>query len=186
MKKSVGGAGPEPGIDRRTLIRRAALAGVTAWSAPAILGSIASPAAAATGACYLFVIRLRRDGLNPNGNAMAVISDLATCATTVTGGTGCTIYTRITNNTTNPPGPLTLTVTYDGVGDQFQFSATATGFPTCGFVGSAVTAGTTSTTLCESTVSLSSFAKAQNVAINVPATDGVNNVAGWVYLAVQC
>jgi hypothetical protein len=37
------------GIDRRTLIRRAAIAGTVAWTAPVIIGSLTSPAAAFTG-----------------------------------------------------------------------------------------------------------------------------------------
>jgi hypothetical protein len=51
------------GLDRRTLIKAAAVAGVGAWTAPAIIGSIASPAAAASGggvACgdysYVFLV----------------------------------------------------------------------------------------------------------------------------------
>ena len=38
-----------PGIDRRTLIRRAAVTGAVAWTAPVIIGSLTSPAAAVTG-----------------------------------------------------------------------------------------------------------------------------------------
>ena len=38
-----------PGIDRRTLIRRAAVTGAVAWTAPVIIGSLTSPAAAITG-----------------------------------------------------------------------------------------------------------------------------------------
>ena len=36
------------GIDRRTLIRRAAIGGAVAWTAPVIIGSLTSPAAAFT------------------------------------------------------------------------------------------------------------------------------------------
>jgi hypothetical protein len=47
-----------PGIDRRTIIKRAAAAGAVAWTAPAILGSIASPAGAITGTpgCFKFTV----------------------------------------------------------------------------------------------------------------------------------
>src|SRR5262245_43695978 len=38
-----------PGIDRRTLIKRTAVAGAVAWAAPTIIGSLASPAGAVTG-----------------------------------------------------------------------------------------------------------------------------------------
>ena len=39
------------GMDRRTLIKAAGAAGVAAWSAPVIYGSLASPAAAAQSSC---------------------------------------------------------------------------------------------------------------------------------------
>ncbi len=49
------GATAKGDIDRRTLIRRAAIAGGAAWVAPVIVGSLASPAAAAsTAGCYRY------------------------------------------------------------------------------------------------------------------------------------
>ena len=39
------------GLDRRSLIRRAAVVGAAAWTAPVILGSLASPAGAVTTDC---------------------------------------------------------------------------------------------------------------------------------------
>jgi hypothetical protein len=46
-----------PGIDRRTLIKRAAATGTIAWVAPVIIDSLASPAAALTcGTCFIFQI----------------------------------------------------------------------------------------------------------------------------------
>ena len=44
-----------PGIDRRTLIKRAAATGAVAWTAPLIIDSLSSPAAAltCTGNCFL-------------------------------------------------------------------------------------------------------------------------------------
>jgi len=39
---------PARGLDRRTLIQRAAAAGALAWTTPVVVGSLASPAAAAT------------------------------------------------------------------------------------------------------------------------------------------
>lgn len=45
------------GIDRRTLIKRAAASGAVAWTAPAILESLTSPASALTcGGCFRFQI----------------------------------------------------------------------------------------------------------------------------------
>jgi hypothetical protein len=45
-----------PGLDRRSLIKKAAIAGGAAWTAPMILGSLASPAAAvsATGCFQMY------------------------------------------------------------------------------------------------------------------------------------
>jgi hypothetical protein len=47
--------GGRRGIDRRTLIKRAAATGAVAWTAPLIIDSLASPAAAltCTGSCFL-------------------------------------------------------------------------------------------------------------------------------------
>jgi hypothetical protein len=42
---------PERTLDRRTLIKRAAAAGAVAWTAPVLINSLDSPAAAATGGC---------------------------------------------------------------------------------------------------------------------------------------
>ncbi len=41
-------ATPRSGLDRRTLLKRAAAAGAVAWTAPIIIDSLASPAAATT------------------------------------------------------------------------------------------------------------------------------------------
>jgi hypothetical protein len=48
------GSKPQPGMDRRAIIKRAAAAGAVAWTAPLLVDSFASPAAAATLAtgCY--------------------------------------------------------------------------------------------------------------------------------------
>jgi hypothetical protein len=58
---SVGGQDDEQrGIGRRTLIKRAAATGVVAWSAPVIMESLTSPAAALTcGGCFLAQIDVR-------------------------------------------------------------------------------------------------------------------------------
>jgi hypothetical protein len=48
------GQGPRAGLDRRTMIKGAAVAGAAAWTAPMIIDSLTSPAAAASkpGTCY--------------------------------------------------------------------------------------------------------------------------------------
>jgi hypothetical protein len=55
---SVGGQDDEQrGIDRRTLIKRAAATGAVAWTAPVVIQSLTSPAGALTcGGCFLFQI----------------------------------------------------------------------------------------------------------------------------------
>src|SRR5262245_23277637 len=52
-KDVMGGASrlEEGGLDRRPLIKRAAILGTAAWTAPVIVDSLASPAAAATCIC---------------------------------------------------------------------------------------------------------------------------------------
>jgi len=59
MDDTAGETGKD-GLSRRSMIRRAAAAGAIAWSAPVIIDSLTSPAAAATactGPCYRFGIR---------------------------------------------------------------------------------------------------------------------------------
>jgi hypothetical protein len=60
-----------PGIDRRTIIKRAAAAGAVAWTAPVILGSVASPAGAITGTpgCFKFTVPTNAGGTCNNVTA---------------------------------------------------------------------------------------------------------------------
>lgn len=88
-----------PGIDRRTLIKRAAATGAVAWTAPLIIDSLASPAAAVTVAagCYDLFYPI-------NGNT----GDCAAAAPT----TGCcqpTGFATHTNFATVGPGCITIT-----------------------------------------------------------------------------
>lgn len=85
-------------IDRRALIRRGVVAGAVAWTAPVIVGSIASPAAAATGAhgCN----RIQMSGANcasmaQDGNCLptgwaACTNTLNSACITSTSGPTCT------------------------------------------------------------------------------------------------
>src|SRR3954453_7065604 len=56
----------KPGMDRRTMIKAAAIAGAGAWTAPVIIDSLMSPAAAFTAGpgCYRFVYQ-GDDACNP-------------------------------------------------------------------------------------------------------------------------
>lgn len=71
------------GVDRRKLLKGAAAAGVAAWSAPLIINSLTSPAAAESGGAtpppsgtYLYVFRVTYDGVN-GCNAALLTADCA-------------------------------------------------------------------------------------------------------------
>ena len=69
--------GPAAGMDRRALLKRAAVAGAAAWTAPMIIDSLASPAAAGTGPIVLV-----QKAQNQNvGNTAPVTVTLASPAT---------------------------------------------------------------------------------------------------------
>ena len=111
----------QPGIDRRTLIKRAAVAGAAAWTAPVILGSVASPAAAITCASTCFRVTFPADN---NGACNAPSVAVTGACPTGTVGPGCTTTTDLPAgtsyasacitapgfcaNTTNFTGPFTL------------------------------------------------------------------------------
>ncbi len=83
-----------PTIDRRRLIRQAAAAGAVAWTTPVIVGSIASPAAAATAASGLNRIQIgsncapmaQSSTCLPTSWATAVNTLIGACITSTTGG----------------------------------------------------------------------------------------------------
>lgn len=89
------------GIDRRSLIKRAAAAGAVAWTAPVIFDSLASPAAAGTcGAIFRVTLQMRDDG---NCTALDV---LQSTAANYVGNGACNGTASVT-----PPGQYTETVT---------------------------------------------------------------------------
>lgn len=71
--------GERSGIDRRTLIKRAAAAGAVAWTAPIIIGSLTSPAGAVTVApnTYMFMVTA-----SANSCITAAPTTLVTCQPT--------------------------------------------------------------------------------------------------------
>ena len=90
-----------PGIDRRTLIKRAAAVGASAWVAPTIIQSLTSPAGAVTvGACDYYVYRMDRSG--NSSNCSVILADLVACPTSTptVGSSACTSFTRRTSATT--------------------------------------------------------------------------------------
>lgn len=75
-------------IDRRTLIRRAAIVGGVAWTTPVIVGSLASPAGAAT--------------ITPGCYRMLFVATSSTCSSGPSvGGTGC----AVTGSPCSSPAP---------------------------------------------------------------------------------
>jgi hypothetical protein len=85
------------GIDRRALIKRAAAAGAVAWTAPVVIGSLSSPAAAITGTpgCFRFQV-------TPSGAA-------GTCTTTAEYTATCEPTTTACTPTTAAAGTLLST-----------------------------------------------------------------------------
>jgi hypothetical protein len=104
--------GGRRGIDRRTLIKRAAATGAVAWTAPLIIDSLASPAAAltCTGACFRAQFPAET-GLC-NGPSVAVSGPCnttsANCSSTVNIGAGTTYGALCI---TPPAGANTCTAT---------------------------------------------------------------------------
>jgi hypothetical protein len=81
---------PRPGIDRRTIIKRAAAAGALIWTAPVILDSVASPTGAITcsGACV-------RVQFPPNVGIVCNATSQAVGATCTTTSPSCTTTTNL-------------------------------------------------------------------------------------------
>jgi hypothetical protein len=104
------------GIDRRTIIKRAAAGGALVWTAPVILDSLASPAAAIT--CTSACVRVQFppfDGVICNASSEAV-------------GASCTTTSPNCSNTTNLVAGFTYgNVCITPVGSCFPSDA-ATGF----------------------------------------------------------
>jgi hypothetical protein len=91
-----------PGLTRRTILRRAAAAGAVAWTAPMIVDSLASPAAAAslTGCYRAEFVRTATDGCGTYARA------------TPSNGLGC--VPNFWNNLPEYQGELSLSVTSTG------------------------------------------------------------------------
>jgi hypothetical protein len=106
-----------PGIDRRSLIKRAAATGAIAWTAPLILDSLASPAAALTcGAC--FRVTFPPDDTGPNFCDAPSVAVSGTCpAGTVA---GCSTPTNLAPGTSysaaciTPPSFCGVTTNFTG------------------------------------------------------------------------
>jgi hypothetical protein len=104
------------GVDRRTLIKGAAVAGAAAWTAPMIVDSLASPAAAASATCgpgtpnLSYGIIVYRIG--STYYTVKVAGNSCTATNSTSGDvSGCLNYTCGSETWTNPGG----TVTRNGV-----------------------------------------------------------------------
>jgi hypothetical protein len=165
------------GIDRRTLIKRAAATGAVAWTAPMILDSLASPAAALTnGPCDLYVFRMQREG--GSGNCNAVISPTSggnSCATPTVSGSVCTGFTRQTNTTS----PVLFTATGNCTGGANQSVTFTINQPGREFAGTFKSAANTST--CPATATLT---PASGNSVTLAQTGLNTNGVWWAYLAV--
>ena len=137
--------GARSGIDRRTLIKRAAVAGAVAWTAPVIIDSFASPAAAQTTgpqgcsqACFNSSCSFNQTSLcnfpgcaaGSNAQAAACLQITGACDeggdTTVTVIGGCTSCTITGYNFNDPGGTCNFvtvtpakTITFD-IPDEFN------------------------------------------------------------------
>ena len=115
------GAGSAPRPSRRTIIRRAAAAGALAWTAPAIIDSLASPAAAASlSGCYRAEFRL--DDSTGCGTYVS---------TTPNNGAGC--VPTVWNNVTEFPDTITVTAHQADPDDPCLYTFSVSGTSGCTF-----------------------------------------------------
>lgn len=132
------------GVDRRTLIRRAAVVGAAAWTAPIVIDSLASPVGALTGTCSYTQWDIETCGFDGFTNAQDCVPPaLADCTKVNTAPTGfCTSEGGITISCPSVPvGSTALRLTIPA-GCTCQFVAgAAKGTGTGGCVTGVVSAG---------------------------------------------
>jgi hypothetical protein len=168
------------GLSRRQMIRSAAVAGAAAWTAPVIIDSLSSPAAAVTvGPCNYYVFLIRRDGASANcnivNNAPVPPSGTGSCASTPGNNIGvCTSYVRQTSAST----PVTITLTSCTVSSDTATVVFSTTSPGCQFQGQA------QTTLCDAAPTLT--APTGTTTTTVTRTGFLQNQIFFVYLAIAC
>jgi hypothetical protein len=76
-----------PGIDRRTIIKRAAATGAVAWTAPVIIGSLASPAGAITCTGPCFRVQFAPDNTGNCNDDSVLVSGTCTATSTLCSNT---------------------------------------------------------------------------------------------------
>jgi len=173
------------GVDRRTLIKRAAALGAAAWTAPVILDSLGSPAAAVTGAeCLLYVLAGSAQG---NGPCDAfTIASTGTCAsptsTTCSGCTSnCASGTSLTRQTTSGTAAPSITgCSEDPSGSGTITLGTATVAAGCTIIGYA-----TRLTTCFGATAVALTPGSGTATQNLGSLTG-KNTSFFVYLLVEC
>ena len=151
------------GLDRRTLIKGAAAAGAAAWTAPVILGSLASPAAASSGSgCYRYNYewQLGTNGTSTCGWATAACNqDLTVAGCVPSGG-----Y----NSNASPPSISFTSCNYNG--SNLAISTLTVGGTSCKIVGYRLRSNNTcgnSTTSYNSNSLAISIATADNALLSI-------------------
>lgn len=163
-------------LDRRTLIKGAAIAGAAAWTAPVIIDSLVSPAAASSApGCYYYsyVWRLGTTASSTCGFS----NDGANCQPTLSGAT-CS-STNWVNGT--PPTISASSCSYNGTNSVDPGTWSISG-STCKFVGYAVNVSSASS--CPGSKTITGLANVSSV--NLSATGAVDRDYVRVFLVVQC
>ncbi len=177
----------DPGsLDRRALIRRAAIVGAAAWTAPVILDSLTAPAGALTASsCYLYVVSINRSG--DTGGASAGVSPDLACATTpsgipvLCGGS----YFRHTLQTQAPVGTVTTNASYNPGLEYFNFTFELPA-GSCSIEATGYTSGTSAATACQASPSLTAtVGSPTSVNSDIPAAV-VTDVRAFAYVVVAC
>jgi len=156
------------------MIKAAAITGLGAWTAPVIVDSLASPAAALTHVCDFYVFKMVHSG--NSGNCTTAI-DTGACPTPMISGAAgsCSGFARQTLTTS--PVNFTSTACTGGITESVTFTINTAGRS---FAGTA-TSGGLPTSTC-----LSSVALAAASGTSVTLTNGSlgQNAVWFAYLAI--
>jgi hypothetical protein len=153
------------------MIKRAAAAGAVAWTAPVIVESLASPAAAVTGGrCDFYVFKMTRNGNSANCTAAI---DTGTCSPATISGTSCTGYDRQTS-TASPVNFTSTGACSGGASETVTFTINSTGRA---FAGTAQSLAT-----CSSTVTLN---PASGLSVTLSQGTVPQNGVWYAYLAIS-
>jgi hypothetical protein len=90
------------GLSRRQMIKASAAAGAAAWTAPVIIDSLSSPAAAFSGSCQKYVVKLDTSGSTFNQCFGGTASICFTASDSKWGGTGSTTGSSSNCGNNNP------------------------------------------------------------------------------------